>query len=128
MKKMLITNNAMVEGHYRQKLDIIYLKDHTYMDILFLVRDNIHQGHRLLTHPLSGSVKPNETPYKSIIITKEKGTLDMESLQMVEGCIDVAQKLIHTKKTPKWTEKILEDFRLIDYFLIKGAIESMNQF
>lgn len=128
MKKTIITNNVLVNDKYDGKMEIIYLEEYSYLDILRFIRDKIHQGYQLLTHPLSGSVKPNETPYKSAVISSHKGSLDLESLEIIEDSIKVAEKFISGKKTPRWTEEILEDFKLIDFNLIDGAIQSMNQF
>ncbi|MCT4617817.1 MAG: GrdX family protein [Marinisporobacter sp.] len=128
MKKILITNNSKVYEENKEKMDIIYSEEYTYLDILAITRDKIHEGHKLMTHPLSGSVKPNETPFKSTIVTKEMGRLHIESLEIIEGSIKTAEKFISGKKTPLWSEKILEDFKVIDYCLIKGALESMDQF
>ncbi|QZY57339.1 GrdX family protein [Crassaminicella profunda] len=128
MKKILITNNSKVYEENKEKMDIIYSKEYSYLDVLTITRDKIHEGHGLMTHPLSGSVKPNETPFKSTIITKEKSNLNMEFLEIIEGSIKTAEKFIRGKKTPLWAEKILEDFKVIDYCLIKSAIESMDQF
>ncbi|AOT72410.1 GrdX family protein [Geosporobacter ferrireducens] len=128
MKKILVTNNSLVHANYKDKLDIIYSNNYTYLDILGIARDKIHEGHRLLTHPLSGSVKPNETPYKSVAISNDKGELDFDSLSIIESSIETAKKFIEGKNTPRWTEKILQDFELIDYYLIRSAVESMDQF
>lgn len=128
MKSILITNNPMVVEKYKEKMDITFLNENNYIDMLLAVRNKIHEGHKMLTHPLSGSVKPNETPYKSVLISKDKDSIDMDSLQMIEGSIDVTKKFLNIKKTPEWNPKILGDFQLIDYFLIKGAIDSMMQF
>jgi len=128
LKKLVITNNSLVYEKFKEKMDIIYLNEFNYLDILKYARDKIHIGHRLLTHPLSGSVKPNETPYKSLAISIEKNEIDFESLNIIEESIVTAEKFILNNKTPKWTDEILSDFRLIDYYLISGAIESMDQF
>lgn len=126
LRKILITNNPKVYEKNKGKMEIIYSNTYTYLDVLSITRNKIHAGHILLTHPLSGSVKPNETPYKSTIITYNKDGLDMHSLSIIEGSIETASKFIAGKKTPLWTEKILEDFQVIDASLINNAIESMN--
>ncbi|MFT9497172.1 GrdX family protein, partial [Anaerosolibacter sp.] len=110
------------------KMDIMYSDTFSYLDVLSQARDKIHEGHNLLTHPLSGSVKPNETPYKSLAISIERGSLDMDSLMIIEESITTARKFITGKKTPHWTDQILKDFQMIDFYLIKSAIESMDQF
>ena len=60
---IVITNNPLVFEKLKDEHKVIY-KEISYEEILKEARDRIHDGHRLLTHPLSGSVKPNETPYK----------------------------------------------------------------
>lgn len=124
----MVTNNSLVYANYKDKLDIIYSNKYTYLEILGIVRDKIHEGYQLLTHPLSGSVKPNETPYKTVAISNEKGELDFNSLSIIESSMETAKKFIEGKNTPRWTEKVLQDFELIDYYLIKSAVESMDQF
>ncbi len=128
MKKIIITNNPKVYENYSNKMDILYSDTFSYLDVLLKARDKIHEGHSLLTHPLSGSVKPNETPYKSVAISVESTTLNMESLMIIEESINTAKKFIGGKKTPNWTEQILEDFQAIDFYLIRSGIESMDQF
>jgi len=88
---------------------------------MYYARDKIHEGHKLLTHPLSGSIKPGQSPYKSVVISKEKGELDIESLRIIEGSIAVAKRQVAEKEEPKWSKEILEDFQLIDLDLIAGG-------
>lgn len=119
---IIITNNIMILEQFKNKHEIVYMECGL-MDVLKAVRDRIHGGARLLTHPLSGSIKPNETPYKTVLISKSNGkTIDIESLEIIENSIHTAEKLIAQRGTPKWTEKLLEDFRLIDFELIYHAI------
>ncbi len=119
MKFILITNNPLVRDTYKD-LEVEYL-DIKYEDILQKVKNKIAIGHKLLTHPLSGSVKPKETPYKSVMISKEKGAVDMESLQIIEDAIEACAKF--KERSEKWTPKVLEDFKLVDYTLIDSAID-----
>lgn len=122
IKSQLITNNSKVYDKFNDKMEVIYLEDYKYLDILYFLRDKIHGGHKLLTHPLSGSIKPNETPYKSILISKEIGELDSQGLLIVEDSILTAKKFIDNKPTPDWTERVLDDFRVIDLSLIENVL------
>lgn len=125
MKKIIITNNKEVYHKYKDKFEFIFRDDYSYKNILEITRSKIHEGYKLLTHPLSGSIKPNETPFKTIIISKAKEQLDYQSLEMIEESIIVFNKFNTNKETPKWTEKILDDFRVIDFSLIDNVIEKM---
>lgn len=127
MKNILITNNSLVNDKYSNQIETIYLEELDYLQVLDLVRDKIHLGHRLLTHPLSGSIKPNETPFKSVLISSDIDTIDFQSLNIIEESILTAKKFLDQKKIKNWPPEILEDFRVIDFSLITSGIESMNQ-
>lgn len=123
----LITNNPLVKKKYEQSIALIYLEK-SYLEVLCYTRDEIHKGHELLTHPLSGSIKPNETPYKSILISRKPKSLDYRSVTMIEDSIETTKKFFSIRdRTQGLREDLLEDFQEIDYHLIKGALESANQ-
>ena len=89
--KKLITNNPLAKERFSRMFQIEYYNK-SYFDILICVRDYIHKGHWLLTHPLSGSIKPNETPYKSVLISKQAKNLDLRSLSIIEESIVCCDK------------------------------------
>lgn len=122
MSKIIITNNPLVLDKYSSKCEVQYFNI-SYLDVLKNVRDYIHIGHTLLTHPLSGSIKPNETPYKSIIITKEKEKLDMKSLMTIEESIQTADKFINKIGKIEFSNKADEDFQVADLSLIDGCFK-----
>lgn len=126
MSSVLITNNPYVYEKYKNTMEVIFKEDSNYMEMLEFVRDKIHEGYKLLTHPLSGSVKPNETPYKSIMMSKEKGSLDESGLLIAEESILTARKFMTNRPTPNWTESILDDFRVIDLSLIENVIDKLG--
>ncbi len=118
---MIITNNPMVYDEFGLSKNILYLKDEPYIAVLEVVRDEIHKGRELLTHPLSGSIKPNETPYKTVILSKSEGRLDLTSLAIIEDSIVTAHKF-SAKRQRQLNEKLHNDFQLIDYSLIADCI------
>lgn len=126
MKSIIITNNQLVNEKFGGRTEVIYAADKDYLQLLEYVRDKIHEGHKLLTHPLSGSIKPNETPYKSIIISKEVGSLDMDGLVILEESMLTAKKFQNNKATPNWTERVLDDFRVIDLSLMENVIDKLG--
>lgn len=120
----IITNNPKVASELNE-YNIQYL-DSDYRNVLEVVKQEIIDNKvLLLSHPLSGSIKPNETYYKSIMITDRKDEyIDQDSLEYIEQALDVYDKFIGCRKRPNWTEEILRDFAVVDFFLIKGAIDS----
>lgn len=119
---IIVTNNPMSKQKFENKYKVVFIEG-TMMDILKVVRDNIHVGHKLLTHPLMSSIKPNETPYRTICISKEKlSKVHLQSLSIIEESIMTTEKFLNDFKTPQWNEKILLDFQLIDFDIIDHAI------
>lgn len=126
MKKIIIiTNNPSVREQLKEEGLIEFTDCLGYLDVLLKVRDYIHQGHTLLTHPLSGSVKPNETPYKTVIISKKPEGFDNQSLLIIEDSIDTYNKFAKMNNMPKWPARILEDFELIDFTIIKNTLSNI---
>lgn len=119
MRDILVTNN----GDFLENdcgYEVCFVDTLDYMAVLEAVRDRVHRGHRLLTHPLSGSVKPFETPYKSVVLTGAAGTaLDVESLAIIEDAVVMANKF---RRERHFTDRLLADFRLIDRDLIEKGM------
>lgn len=126
MSNFIVTNNPYVYEKYKDKMDMIYKEELNYIQLLEFIRDKIHEGHQLLTHPLSGSIKPNETPYKTVMISKDKGGLDTSGMLIVEESIETAKKFQTNKPTPDWVESVLDDFRVIDLSLIENVIDKLG--
>ena len=124
MKIVLVTNNPMVQDKYRGKIDLCCVEG-GYRDVLLRTRDECHSGHRLLSHPLSGSIKPNETPYKSIMISSEADRADRQSIELMEKAIFTAEKFGAIRRN--WREQERRDFQLVDLTLIDSAIESATE-
>lgn len=123
MKELIVTNNPLVNEKFNTVMEVEY-REVDFLGILEVMRNKIHSGHRLLTHPLSSSLKPNETPYKSAILTEKSfGTVDYDSLSIIESSIESTKKFQRDKKTPDWSPKCLEDFQVIDCSVIEQAID-----
>lgn len=117
-----VTNNPMSRTELKGKNTVEFVEGST-MEVYKKTRDLIHGGHRLLTHPLMSSIKPNETPYRTVLVTKRTfPDMDLQSIQYIEEAIHATEKFLKDFGVPAWTEKVLEDFQLIDYDLISHAI------
>lgn len=118
----IVTNNPMSLDSFQNKYDVKYYNV-TPLEVLKQVRDYIHKGYRLLTHPLMSSIKPNETPYRTVCLSKEPmSSVDLQSLEIIEASIAATEKFLKDFNTPNWSKKILQDFQLIDSDLIYHAI------
>ena len=124
MKYFLITNNPMARDELQAAHELIFV-DGSFLDVLYEARDKCHIGHILLSHPLSGSVKPNETLYKTVMLSKKAGKTDLESVMLIEKAIETAEKFGAVRRN--WREREKNDFQLVDLTLIQSAIESCNE-
>ncbi len=124
MKAIIITNNRAISSLTDiAEYDVELLENAEFLAVLKRVRDAVHRGHKLLTHPLSGSIKPYETPYKSVALSADRASLDMMSLQTIENAIATAEKFKRQQPGNRHlTEDVLADFRLIDLQLIENAL------
>lgn len=121
---IIISNNDKVIDFYKDLYETCFIEG-TYGQVLEFARDKIHLGHKLLTHPLSGSVKPNETPFKSLAISQKTETLDFNSLEIIENAISTYTKFCKQgmrSDRMEYTESIIDDFKEVDFTLIKSAI------
>lgn len=123
MDKTIITNNSKVYNKYKDSYQVVYLEEGSYTDVLYRTRDFVHQGYKLLTHPMAGSLKPNQTPYKTVIAQRSEKT-DFESVELIESSLEAALKFLRFKKTPKWNEKILNDFKTVDLSFIENVVKN----
>ena len=121
MSFIIITNNDMVYNKYKSEFSV-ELYDCSIKDIMIKVRDRVHEGYKVLTHPLSSSIKPNESLYKSIMISNDKSALDYDSLVIIENGIMTCEKFNKIKYNIVYTDKIIEDFKLIDLTVLESAL------
>ena len=121
MKKLIVTNNPMVRERYSQQYDLKY-EETSFVGGLKQVRDLVHRGYRLLTHPLSGSIKPNETPYKSVLLEESTGKIDEFSVRVIEEAVLTCDKFSQ-KKYP-YKKDVTRDFQFVDLTLFESGLES----
>ncbi len=129
VKPLLITNNNKSYEYSKEKMEVIFIEEGTYMDVLLKVRDYIHRGHKLISHPMAGSVKPNQTPYRSVIIEADKSNQKevLDSLTIIENSIASAEKFLSAKSIPDWNNKTKEDFKTVDLSFISYFVDGINK-
>lgn len=123
---LIVTNNPMITSDLT-KVPIRF-KEIEYVQVLSLVRELIVDEKMILvTHPLSGSIKPNETKYKSIILEESKQRMiDLASLEMIESAQAVYEKFNEINQRPNWSEKILKDFAWIDFYIMQSTCQRIG--
>ena len=116
----IVTNNPLVRDCLCDWYEIDY-REVSFREILVIVRDMVHVGHQLYTHPIAGSVKPNETPYKSIVVDKAPGKFSVDEANLMSNALITFDKF--KPLNVKYSDYHLQDFQLIDYTLLCGALD-----
>lgn len=126
----IITNNPKCYEKYNNaEMEVDYMPDGGYLDVLLKVRDYINNRHCcLVTHPLAGSIKPNQIPYRSIIVKDERydDKEYFDSCTMIDSSIETYHRIMAGKPVKEWPEKLLDDFQDADLSLFDGAVQSMH--
>ncbi|EOH80597.1 GrdX family protein [Enterococcus malodoratus] len=124
---IIITNNPMVKEKINQASLLSFI-DGSYGEVLVEVKQQIIEKHVvLLSHPLSGSIKPNETYYKTIFVTETTSQyIDIESLEYIESAIAVYEKFIKNKQRPNWSLAVLKDFAFVDFYIAQSTLDRME--
>ena len=117
----IITNNNYVFDKYKNDTNVI-LGDN-YEDVLIKTRDLVYDKHVLLTHPQASSLKPNQTPYRSVIVYPKGEEDNTDSIMMIDKCIQVYREWQEISPSPKsYAPKVEHDFKTIDLSVIENVI------
>ncbi|MBQ6384951.1 MAG: GrdX family protein [Lachnospiraceae bacterium] len=127
-KVILITNNRKAAVKYEGRLDVRVEK--SYEQVLLKARDLIYDRHTLLTHPQASSLKPNQTPVRSVLLYPyREGDNYAAGCVLIEHTIDVFYEWQAISPAPDhYAENILSDFETIDLSVIDNVIGRMGLF
>ena len=117
---LIVTNNSKVFIKYKENYNIEFIDSESMYNVLIKTRDLLHSGYKLLTHPMSGSLKSNQTPYKSILLIKNNEA-NLDDILMIENAIDYYNKFLKNRALTNWTEDIKNDFKTVDLSLISSC-------
>lgn len=127
--RLVITNNPLVNSSFASSHihshDVLWV-DGVTEDVLAIVRNYCHNHHRLVTHPLTGSIKPNQTPFKTVVIEPLESTIiDHQSVIMAETSLSKTYDLLKANPRPRFNSSVLHDFAVIDMSFFTSYLESI---
>lgn len=124
-KAILITNNNRVYEKYKDRINSFLVEN--YKEVLIKTRDLVYNRHILLTHPQASSLKPNQTPYRTILVYPKEEKDNMKDILLIEKCIEVFEQWQNIAETPKkYSKKVEEDFKTIDLSVVDNIIPRLN--
>lgn len=119
-KCILVTNNDRAKKLGKGMQACILLD--SYEEVLLKTRDLIHRGYALLTHPQASSLKPNQTPFRSVLLYGERGSMRMEELSLIENALDAFYKWNRGRKVPRYDERIENDYKTVDLSMLQNVL------
>ena len=125
-KLLIITNNDLTKEHFDGKVSLEMTDTHR--DVLLKVRDHIYEGGwKLITHPMASSIKPNQTPFRSIILVRSDED-NTDDILMIEEALESFDKFDTEKKPTEWYRETTDpDFKRIDFYMIEDAIPHLTR-
>ena len=115
MSLKIVSNNSLV----KEKFDCVEFVDGSYIDVLIAIRDLIHKGCSLVSHPLPASIRMVFSSIRSIVIEEGNG-FDENSILIIEEAID---KYNLTMKNRNVDFKNVKDYEIVDLTLVESALE-----
>lgn len=117
----IVTNNPVVEKNYNNTIFV----EGTFLEVLYKVRDLVHMGHELISHPLGASMRMLFSPYRSIIIGKKRDRIDETHVEIIENSILNYKNSTQNRKVDMANR---QDYAFIDSELLKAALEEFKKY
>ena len=117
---LIVTNNPMAAKEFAGQGEVRLYPEDTYREILVRARDLVYIGHRLCNHPLYGSLRPHETPYRTVVLSDRPQTPDEEECLIMPETITRIDTFTPPDRA-KMPQRILEDYQMIDCSLVRNT-------
>jgi hypothetical protein len=96
------------------------------LSVLIRGRDMIHLGYELAASPLYGNFKPNQQPYRTLVLKSGRdishasaASTHAESLNLIEEAINIYSREKIIRAPGELPDSIDKDFRYVDFALMK---------
>lgn len=122
---ILVTNNDRVYEKYKDITNVVLVE--TYEEVLIKVRDFVYDRHVLLTHPQASSLKPNQTPYRSVAVYPKGDEDNTKDIMLIEKCIETYRQWQDIAPTPtNYEERVANDFKTIDLSVVDNFMPRIS--
>ena len=122
---ILVTNNDRVYEKYKDITNVILVA--SYEAVLIKVRDLVYDRHVLLTHPQASSLKPNQTPYRSVAVYPKGDEDNTKDIMLIEKCSETYRQWQDIAPTPtNYEERVANDFKTIDLSVVDNFMPRIS--
>ena len=119
---LIITNNPIVKNI--NNAEICFVRGDQ-RQVLYQVLNKVAGGHNLLSHPLAGSIKPEDNPYRSVVLSSSTAETDLSNLNMLEYCLGKVESGVRDGMQSRQLDQLARDFQMIDKELLDNALQSL---
>lgn len=116
MRNLIITNNPAVA---ETKENVLFV-DGSSEETLIKVRDLVHEGYELISHPLAASLRMMFSPFRSVILGKKSEQMDAFSVEIIEDSIIKYKRHMDFRKRDTANS---DDYKMIDLILLEAALQ-----
>lgn len=98
--------------------------DGTFRDVLIKVRDMVHAGYELISHPLFASSRMMFSPFRSILVGQKMDTPRIEFIEIIENSIiSYDNAMARRNRQPEHDD----DYAYVDESLFYSALEEIER-
>ena len=121
-----LTNNCELAGHVKA----LSFVEGSALDVLAAARDKIHLGWKLMADPLYGNFKPNQQPYRTLVLKRPENSsiVDMESLSLIENALTIYGAASVLRLPADMPPDTGADFRYLDFALMEDTFRACGLF
>jgi hypothetical protein len=119
---LIITNNPIVKNISNAEINYV---NGNQRQVLYQVFNKIAGGHNLLSHPLAGSIKPEDNPYRSVVLSSSTSEVDLSTLSMLEYCLGKVETGVTKNVDCSTICQLDRDFQMIDKELLDNVLQSL---
>ena len=116
MKYLIVTNNPAVTA---SKANMVFVEG-SVAETLIKVRDLVHEGYELISHPLTASLRMLFSPFRSVILGKKLAKMDDVSAVIIEDSISKYRRHMEFRQ-PDTAHA--EDYKMMDLILLEAALD-----
>ena len=120
MSYLIVTNSVAVKKDF----DNVLFIEGTFEDVLVKVRDLVHQGVELISHPIGASIRMLFSPYRSIIVGEKNPKINSYHVETIESSIVNYRNVNKGRKTDI---KNADDYALVDVELLKASLKAFEE-
>jgi hypothetical protein len=120
LSNLIITNNPSVAAKHEHVLFI----EGSVEEMLVKVRDLVHEGYELISHPLPASLRMMFSPVRSVILGKKLEKVDFLAAEIIEDSVIKYRNHMNFRKVDYVNG---EDYKTIDQLLLESALQEQVQ-